>query len=274
MKRDLQNILVERLLPGPQLVATLTETIATETEMTIQGVYKALRSLRTSAIVTIHNKVVSLSLIWINKEKEKYAFASYSYHANKDLEKKLQADRSKVIFHFRNLSELDLFWTHAYAIIAKKTNSSCPRYMLIPHDFFLYARTETDTFWMKENITKYVTTRLVVTHPFPIDKLAVKKRADFKDNPFDYLLHENPLKQENNIYFNTLGEYIFKGTFDEKINESIESLLSTIKKLPLATTEETRMNELLEQRGRFILTIERNKKKAEIMEKKVRKYFE
>ncbi len=274
MKKDLKNILIERLLPGPQSVPALVEKVANETKLSVQGVYKALRSLRTSSVVTIHNKVVSLSLVWINKEKEKYAFASYSYLANKNLESALCDDKSKLSFHFRTLSELDLFWTHIYAILANKIGPSHPRYMLIPHDFFLYARRETDSFWMKENITKEVTTRLVVTHPFPIDKIAVKKRTGFKDNPFEYLLHENPLKQKPFVNYNILGEYIFKGMFDEKINQSIEDLLSTIKKLPLTNAEEGAMNELIEQKGRFTLSIERNKKKAETMEKKVRKYFE
>ena len=183
-------------------------------------------------------------------------------------------DRSKITFHFKTLSELDLFWTHAYAILAKKTDPFHPRYMLIPHDFFLYARAETDTFWMKENITKDVTTRLIVTHTFPIDKLAVKKRADFKENPFECLLGENPLKQKPFVYYNILEDYIFKGVFAQNINESIENLLSTIKKLPLTTAEEVRMSELLEQKGYFTLTIERTKKKAEAMEKKLKKYFE
>ncbi len=274
MKKDLQNILVDKLLLGPQSVSMLIENVAEETASSIQEAYKALRALRMLNIVTVHNKVVSLSLIWIDKEREKLAFASYSYHANKSLEKVLRYDKTKIVFHFKTLSELDLFWTHVYTILAKKADPYCPRYMLIPHDFFLYARRETDTFWMKENITKDVTTRLVVTHPFPIDKTAVKKRAGFKDNPFEYLLHENPLKQKPFVNYNILGEYIFKGMFDEKINESIENLLSTIKKLPLDVAEEAKMNELLEQKGRFTLSIERNKKKAETMEKKVKKYFE
>jgi hypothetical protein len=204
MKKDLRNSIIDRLLPGSQTTGTLIINITNETGASVQGVYKALRDLKRADIVTIHNKMVSLSLIWIAKEKSKLSFAEYSYHAGKDIEHKLSKEGNKLTFSFKTLSDLDLFWTHAYTIFAKKTSTAHPRYMIIPHDFFLYARTETDSFWMKENITENVITRLVVTHTLPIDKIAVKTRAGFKNHPFEYMFADNPLNQKSNINYNIL----------------------------------------------------------------------
>lgn len=87
-------------------------------------------------------------------------------------------------------------------------------------------------------------------------------------------MNVNPLKQSNHVYYNLLDDYIFKATFDIKVNEVIEDFIQKVKTLPLTKEEDREITTILQQKGRFTLTIERNKKKAEIMEKKLRKYFE
>jgi hypothetical protein len=274
MKKDLEKHIIDRLFSGPQSRARLVLQLSEEAYVSIQGVYKALRHLKQRDVITIHNKTVSLSLIWIRSEKEKFAFAEYAYHSDKKLIDVLSKDKTKVTFTFKTLSDLDLFWTHAYTILAKRTTLATPRYMIIPHDFFLYARSETDSFWMKENITQDAITRLIVTHPFPVDKVAVRLRSSFKEHPFAYLLNENPLKQNSRTNYNVLGDYIFKGTFDTHVNRDIEGLLQTIKRLPLTKIEAERMRTLLLAKGTFTLSIEKNMRKSHKVENKLRKYFE
>lgn len=273
MKKSIREKIINHLLSGPTATQTIVQEVSVQTKSTIQAVYKSLRILKQEGVITIHNKHISLSLIWIHKEKERLLFAEYAYLAGKDIATSLSRDTSKVVFHFKTIIELDLFWTHAYTILTKKIDSKVPRYMLIPHDFFLYAREETDTFWMDKNVTKDLITRLVITHPLKADKIATKMRKERKNTPFEFLFNKNPLKQDSHLYYNILGDYIFKGSFDKDVNKKLESFIIGVKKLPLLVNEKETIEKILSTKGKFTLTIEKNHKKASLAENKVEKYF-
>lgn len=273
MKKGIRESIIKYLLPGPSIVQTVVSEISLQTKSSIQAVYKSVRNLKKEGVITIHNKHTSLSLIWIHKEKEYLVFAEYAYFAGKDISTKLLKDRSKITFSFKTIADLDLFWTHAYTILAKQIDVIVPRYMLTPHDFFLYARQETDTFWMDKNITKDFTTRLVITHPLPADKIATKIRKNRKNTPFEFLFNENPLNQESNHYYNIIGPYIFKGSFDKSINKKLESFIAEVKKIPLTKIENEVIEKILIEKGTFSLTIERNEMKSKLATKKIEKYF-
>lgn len=274
MKKNTGKIIIDHLLPGQSTTQPLVTTVALQSKSSIQAVYKSLRLLRKEGVVMVHNKHASLSLIWIHRELERFRFAEYSHYANKDLSSSLSKDRTKVSFKFTTISELDLFWTHSYTILAKQLDSTIPRYMLTPHDFFLYAREETDTFWMSINITKEHTTRLVLTHPYPADKLATKLRKQRKDSPFEFLFDENPLKQPSHVYINLLGPYIFKGTFDIHISKNLESIIERIHKLPPQQEELEALDLILHEKGNFTLSIERSEARANKARNKLDKYFQ
>lgn len=273
MKKGIRENIINSLLPGPTVTQSLVLEISLQTKSTVQAVYKSLRILKQEGVITVHNKDTSLSLIWIHKEKERLIFAEYAYLAGKDIITKLSIDKSRVTFQFKTIAELDLFWTHAYTILTKQVDVKVSRYMLIPHDFFLYAREETDTFWMDKNITKDFITRLVITHPFKADKMATKKRKERKDTPFEFLFSENPLKQDSHLYYNILGDYIFKGSFDKDVNKKLESFICGVKKLPLLVDEKETIEAILSTNGKFTLIIEKNHKKATLAENKIEKYF-
>ena len=274
MSKHLSQIIIEKLLPGSQKVSDLVLTISLSLNVSLQAVYKALRVLNKQEVVTIHNKVVSLSIIWITKEKEKFLFAEYAYKINKDIITRLLKEKSKVVFTFKTIAEQDLFWTHVYTLLAEKTISTRPRYLITPHDFFLYARKETDTFWIEKNIKKDVATRLVITHTTKADVLVTKERKKTLSKSAHFLLHENPLEQKSDTYYNILGDYIFKAVFDRKVNNLLEKIIHNINRLPITKVEQSEISNIIHTKGNFVFSIEKNKTKADAMEKKLKKYFE
>lgn len=151
MTKNIENTILELLLPGAKGITSLVETIIHSAKVSPQAVYKSIRKLKENETVTIYNKQVALSLVWINKQKEKFTFAEFSYKASKDILSHLTRQESKISFHFSNYAEMDLFWAHVYDIISENLKPNrTPRYFVIPHDFFLYGRYETDSYWIEQ----------------------------------------------------------------------------------------------------------------------------
>ena len=272
--RNVKETIISTLLPGPLQLSELISIASSASKTSIQACYKATRDLKRKEVVTLHNKQISLSLIWLTKQKERYIFAEYAYKSGKNLIERLSHDRTKLSFKFKNYVELDLFWAHGYTILSEKVTAVRTRYFIIPHDFFSYGRSETDTYWVEGLLKNNLVTRFIVTHMMGSDRIVIKQRKKNIPTFADFLLYQNPLQQDSFVYYNLLGDYIFKATFDKKVNERLETFIAKVKKLPLTKDEEKEIQDILAMKGRFTLIIEKDEKKAESMEKKVRKYFE
>ena len=274
MKKGVHNYLIERLQEGSSPTTLLIRRTSIACTSTSQSVYKELSKLRRENIVTISKGNVSLSLLYIEREREKWQFAHLVATSQKEFLQKLNRDNTKVTFAFKNQRELDLFWTHSFTILAVDMPSNIPRYMLTPHDFFLYTNPETDTFWIKKNITDHHISRLIVPFANALDRKVVRKRKDLLGSRFDFLFNKNPLGQKEHVYLNIIGDYILKGIMDEVWHKDFIKLIENYKEIPSTKKDFDAIKNAIETNGKFTLTIERNKAKAEIMEKKLKKYFE
>ena len=178
-----------------------------------------------------------------------------------------------VSFNFKTISELDLFWTQAYTLLLMDNSNYNAQYLITPHDFFLYSRPDTDTFWLNSNVKNKAVTRLITSHALPIDAEVVRYRKREHGRQIEYILYENPLKNKSNVYMNVVGDYIFKSNFDKKVNEILENKLATLKKLPLQKVDENDIQNILNMKGDFTFTIVESHVKAEKMKQKLKKYF-
>lgn len=273
-KGNLKPKIIEKLLLGSLFVPTFTVALSKSEKISVQAVYNAISSLKKEEIISLHNKYASLSLIWLAKEKAKLEFGERAYKASAYLNKLTSQTKGKEVFSFQTINELDLFWTHAYTILLERITTDSPQYSLMPHDFYFYGRSESDSFWIEKNIRTKKNARLIITHTELLDTLVMKARRRELGNAFEFLLHRNPLKQEKNVTYTLTGDYILKGLFDKKVNDKLENFVTKVTKLPLSKGEKKEIAEILATKGKFTLTIEKNKKRAESMEKKLRKYFE
>ncbi len=264
MTKHLETIITESLLPGSKKLKNLVEIITYSSKVSPQAVYKSVRKLKENETVTIYNKQVALSLVWIKKQKEKFAFAEYSYKASKDILSRLTKSESKASFHFSTYAEMDLFWAHIYDIVSENLKTDYVRYFCIPHDFFLYGRYETDAYWITQFFNKKSSARFILTHPLSGDTAVVKERRKSLHDIAVFHMNVNPLHQNSNVYFNILGEYVFKATFDITVKKILETFIATVKKLPLTQEEEKEISNILSMKGIFILTVENNYKKLQL----------
>ncbi len=270
----LEREILKRLYSGPVKTVDLVEEISFVRKVSVQGVYKALRQLRNEEVVTIHNHTVSISLVWVDKEQEKLEFIKQSYRSIQFLDTLQNGRKKRIQFTFKTLNETDLFWTHAYLLLAEKIGNDAQTYSIQPHDWYMYVRSDTDSFWIKKHRESNRISRTILTHPGVLDHMVIRKRKEQLGNLFEYTLRENPYNQNSCTYYNIIGSFIFTAEFDLAVAKKLDTFVEDYEALPLSEVAQKEIISIVSTKGVFRLSIEHNEKKAMVMKEKAKKYFE
>lgn len=272
--KTLSDALFESLITGPRFVPDLVQELAFTQKVTIQGVYKAIRQLKKANVVTRSGKRIELSLIWVAKEKARFEYIEQSYKTAPHLEKIRTGGLITTRAVFKTLAEMDLFWTHTYNALADQLDVELISYSIQPHDWYWYVQTETDRYWTEQHRKAGRIARMVITHSAPLDQKVVRERKKVLGDLLQFTVGENPLKQKSTTYYNVIGSFVFIAEFDGVVSKKLDNFIAAHTQLPLCTAATVEIKELVEEKGRFTLTITRSETKANFMRSKVRKYFE
>ena len=247
--------------------SVLLEQVRQTCGVTVHAVYKALRQLVSLDVVTIHKNSVSMTLLHIEKELAHWEQVSAIYNTRPLSGHFLGLQEGESLnLRFKTLNELDAYWVHAFILLERNLPDNLPTYSVIPHDWFYYGRRETDIFWTKRQRRKQ---RLVITHPLDVDMLSLRER---KKQGYEMTPNVNPFLQEEHEYYTLAGDWIFKVSIDKKAHQRLIEIVKKAKKL--ADINQTQLQKLLSQKGINTMKIYRNKRRAETMSSKVKKYFE
>lgn len=271
-QKDLQSEIINLLSTGSKHVPTLAASLASHTSSSLQGVYKALRQLKTEEVVSIHNKHVSLSLIWVDAQKKKYEAIQKTYTSMAFLTQLQNGETKSLSFHFSSLNELDLFWTQSFLLLAETTAPEEISYASHPHDWYFYARNETDTYWKQEHVSKGRRSHIIISHATKLDKLVIKKREEDKTLPLAHL-YDNPLQQDEYTYYNVIGNYVFIAKLDKTIAPKLNHFIQTQDSLHFSQTSHTALNELLESKSKHTLVIKKSPTQASKIKQTFAKFF-
>ncbi len=145
--QPIEQLILKTLQKGAILTIKLIEHIALiRHKTTKQGVYRVLRKLRDEEKIVIHGKSISLNLHWIKKMNEFFSLAHFYYSqkvASPDSFLNIM-EKDKIVYFFKNLNLLDSFWSHAFHMFAEVLNPKEPIFVYNPHEWFAYARQETE----------------------------------------------------------------------------------------------------------------------------------
>ncbi len=274
MEKTLSTVIKEKLATGTKPVVALVEVIAKEEQVTIQGVYKALRYLKVSGVVTIHNKQASLSLVWLDKEQQRLQRTAQLYLDEQSLVESLVKKRSKAKFTFHSMRDIDHFWVQSFAILTNELDVKEYSYSIQPHDWYYYSDLDSDAFWIGKHKGQQRTSRIVLTHASGLDYVVVRQRKSELGRLFEFTLNENPLKQKSYEYYNVIGPYVFKALFDQAKVKGLDAFISSHSRLPLEKPDKEILKNIIESEGNYTLQIEYSPKKADAMRASVSKYFE
>lgn len=264
---NIEERIIDFLGKGSIEKAVLLTELQRENHVSIQGVYKALRALKEKEVITFHAKSVSLSLWWIDKELGRLNRMARMYQSSARTSSFLDLRPGEYVkLRFRTLRELELYWTQAFLLVEEELPLSFPTYSIAPHDWFYYARPETDALWLRRQKSRLQ--RLVITHPLAVDRSILRVRTKQK---MEVLFDKNPLKQDEEEYKNVIGKFIFETKLDTRVSADF---VSWMREHPSVTKQDiSEIDSFLDMRGTFTLKISNVPKKAQKIISKLERYF-
>ena len=269
--QPIERLILETLQKGTTSTTKLIENIfAIRPKTTKQGIYRVLRKLRDEEKIVIHGKSVSLNLHWIKKMNEFFSLAQFYYSpkvASSDSFLNV-TEKDRIVYFFKNLNLLDSFWSHAFHMFTEISNSKEPIFVYNPHEWFAYARQETEQTLFKTINEKTRQVLITVAHSDSLDRELKKKlRGDF----IQYNIADKKIFEKPNYYFNTFGDYLIEVFIDQTISKQIDKFFKKTKFFDDKANKE--LLEIVSKSGKNKLIISRNKKKAEKYKKTLSKNF-
>ena len=177
-KQPIEQLILKTLQKGTISTVGLIEKISSvRLATTKQGVYRVLRKLKNEEKIVIHGKSVSLNLHWIKNMNEFFSLAQF-YHspkvANPDGFLNVR-EKDKIVYFFKNLNLLDSFWSHAFHMFNEVLSPKEPIFVYNPHEWFAYARQETEQTLIKTMKEKNRQVLITVANNNSLDKELKKK---------------------------------------------------------------------------------------------------
>lgn len=239
-----------------------------KTGFTKQALYLVLRKLIEKEIVIKHGKLFSLSQPWLRKMSLFFSIAEKQYGNTGESNEILRlSDGDKILYSFKNAEEADKFWAHAFHVFGTFLAGKEPIYMYNPHEWFFFARKESEEFMFTEAKKRNQKIWLIAAGVSILDKYIGKY---FDGSTLQYYMTEEVLFEARNYYLNIFGDYIIEARIDEKVAEKVDDFYKTHTKV---TDETTRLLTSLLTQGKTTITITRSKKKADKLKKVFKPYF-
>lgn len=269
--QSIEQLVLKILQKGTIPTIKLIESVSIiRLKTTKQGVYRVLRKLKAEEKIVIHGKSISLNLHWIKNMNEFFSLAQFYYSpkvASPDGFLNVR-EKDKIVYFFKNLNLLDSFWSHAFHMFAEVLDPKEPILVYNPHEWFAYARQETEQTLIKTMNEKNRQVLITVAHSDPLDKELKKK---FGSDLLQYDIADKNIFEKQNYYLNIFGDCLIEVFIDQKIAKQIDDFFKKTKFFDDKAREE--LLEIISKNGKNKLVISRNKKKTEKYKKILSKNF-
>lgn len=269
--QSIEQLVLKTLQKGTTSTIKLIESISIiRPKTTKQGVYRVLRKLKNEEKIVIYGKSISLSLHWIKNMNEFFSLAQFYYSpkvASPDGFLNVR-EEDKIVYFFKNLNLLDSFWSHAFHMFAEILNPKEPILVYNPHEWFAYARQETEQTLIKTMNEKNKQVLITVAHNDPLDKELKKK---FRNDFLQYNITDKNIFKKQNYYLNIFGDCLIEVFIDQKITKQIDNFFKKTNFFDDKAREE--LSEIVSKNGKNKLIISRNENKAKKYKKTLSKNF-
>lgn len=265
---QLEEKIVQILMKQPNLTATELWHLSSQSNesYTIQAVYKELRKLHETGVVTKSGTHFSLRIPWVLAMADMVEQAKKLYVDDRHFDH-LLPNNKKNIWHFTNLGSLNNFWSQVLLVLINQSESK-RIYGYSPHPWYHLLQTEQEDQYIKS--LRHARTRLylMVGGDTYLDKWAAQF---WYSDIVEYSFAPSPYHRERGWYFDVIGDYLVSVTLDSTTTHAIEHVYQH-------TTDWEHLNlaavlQLSQMRIRASLVLENNSRKAEIIRKRFTKFF-
>ncbi len=267
----IEDLILQVLEHGAEDSKVLIEKIRVARPNTSkQAVYKALKKMRSDEVIVQTREQAALSVVWLKKLADfiERAELNYKTTVNPGTNFLNLKQGEKMSYTFKTFEATDMFWVHAFGILSEMLPHTVPLFLYNPHEWFLLARPESETF-LFEGLKKAGKQVFVMAgNKDPLDVYAAKY---FDGKILQYFATSTPPFPKSNYYVNVFGDFLIEVWLDEKTSELIDGFYKETKLF-----DENAKNNLLKiiaRKGRNKLVINRNKRKADKIRNIFKKYF-
>lgn len=258
--------IVRLLSEGGQTTLDLLKKLRRTHSVTKQGFYKSLGELVDQEIILKNKQLVLLNNTWVNKLHRFIEVIDEHYQSPKSEESFLSlSEGESLVYHFKLIASLDALWMHYFFLITKKEIK--PVIMYSPHEWFSVIRPEVEEFmysWLKEIKRESYS---VVGHNTELDR---NTTAYIKSEYMQVAYEEKPSFRPT-LYSTVIGDYIIDTVIDSETTEKIHDLYLKFSEWKVELRDELVVILSNIKRSKVIIT--RNKKRAELIRRKLMKYF-
>ena len=269
---SIEDFIINNLQKGSLPIVKLIKIIEiARPGTTKQGVYKVIRSLKKDEVVVISNKNIGLSGVWLAKMEEFFAKTSLDKTNAKDGPEKSFLNLrpgERLQYYFRNPILTDAFWSHVFIKLISVSPSNNPVLIYNPHEWFLLARQENEMGLFNRITERGQKLAVLVDHNTPLDKV-IRNNFDNKMRMYETL--PKALYPKNNYYINVIADFVIEVWIDKKVGANIETFYSQTNEF--GPNERECFERILGQKGRNRFSISHNKRKADAIRRKFKRYF-
>lgn len=269
--RNLTDLILEELKNGPKKSVYLIKSLQhIRPGTTKQAVYASLRNLKQEEKIAVHGKHVSLSRIWISKMTKLFSSAGRAYASSAITDEGFLnlEPGDHISYTFKNPVTADVFWAHAFDLLADITLKNEPIYIWNPHEWFFLAHHDSERALFDRIIESGKQIFVICGNKDPLDRYVAN---EFDGEMSQYYLADEKIFTRPNYYVNVFGSYILEGVMDEKTTHRLDDFYKTTAAWNLAAQKT--IIKIVTEHGRTRLTISNNPKRAEKLRRALGKPF-
>ncbi len=269
-QKKIEDLILEILIEGKistlDLIKRILKILPSSSK---QAIYKSLKDLRENEIVIYKREEVSLSSLWLKRVSEFLEKAEQEYKVDDGRLNLLSLkEGEKVSYHFNSFYNTDIFWAHAFNLMYDGINKDLPILIYNPHEWFLLAREESETYLFNKFIKDNRKLFTYVPETDLLDKFVAKY---FDQKNTKYYSNDKHHFKNKNYYVNVFGDFILEAWLDKKVCSLIDDFYKQTKVFDAEAR--IKLLEIIKKKGKSRLQISKNKKKAQEIRKIFEKYF-
>ncbi|OGI82823.1 hypothetical protein A3B93_00255 [Candidatus Nomurabacteria bacterium RIFCSPHIGHO2_02_FULL_42_24] len=270
-KQKIEDLILGVLSNGAENTKSLIEKIKLLRKNTSkQAIYKSLKNLKENEVIIHSKEQVALSSVWLKRLSDFVEKTRLKYQTENSPSVNFIGLKQgeKISYTFKNFEATDMFWAHAFDVLSDITPLTSPIFLYNPHEWFLLARTESETYLFNRLAKIGKKLFLLAGNKTALD-LYVSKYFDGKIT--NYFTTDTKIFQKQNYYVNIFDDFLIEVWLDPKVSEAIDQFYKNIKDFDGAAKK--KLLEIIKQTGRNKLVINRNKRKADKIRNKISKFF-
>ncbi len=267
----IEDLILDVLSDGQQSTLALIDKIREKRPQTTkQAVYQALRVLKANETIVQSREEVSLSSVWLKRLADFTEKAELNYKQKERPSTNFLGLKQgeKISYTFKTFEATDMFWAHAFDVLADVTMQTSPIFLYNPHEWFLLARPESEIYLFDHTVKNGRKMFLMIGNNDPLDMYVSKFFDGEKKN---YYASPKALFLKNNYYLNVLDDFLIEVWLDPKVSAEIDYVYKHTKIFD--ENIKAKILEIIKKRGKNKLIITRNKRKADQVKRMFKEYF-